>query len=199
MAAKLLHIALQWQVAGGKWQVGLASVSIVMQFVARKVALQSLTAMHFSWLHLREEQGRGGRGEGACNLELFNCHARLIWQHIMQLQLQQVLPNEANQSLSDKQLREEKKKGEESDKETKEQKVKMEKQQQRQQRSCHAKPATFDQHFVLGSIWIYQSVTCDKDERKYNSKGVKERGLEGEGVCIYKGRITERGGWHVQE
>lgn len=69
----------------------------------------------------------------------------------------------------------------------------MEKQQQRQQRSCHAKPATFDQHFVLGSIWIYQSVTCDKDERKYNSKGVKERGLEEEGVCIYKGRIRERG------
>lgn len=143
--------------------------------------------------------GLGGRGGGACNLELFNCHARLIWQHIMQLQLQQVLPNEANQSLSDKQLWEEKKRGEESDKEAKKQKVKMEKQQQRQQRSCHAKPATFDQHFVLGSIWIYQSVTCDKDERKYNSKGVKERGLEGEGVCIYKGRITERGGWHVQE
>lgn len=69
----------------------------------------------------------------------------------------------------------------------------MEKQQQRQQRSCHTKPATFDQHFVLGSIWIYQSVTCDKDERKYNSKGVKERGFKGEGVCIYKGRIRERG------
>lgn len=110
----------------------------------------------------------------------------------MQLQLQQVLPNEANQSLSDKQLWEEKKKGEESDKEAKEQEVKMWKQQQRQQRSRHAKPATFDQHFVLGSIWIYQSVTCDKDERKYNSKGVTKRRLEGEGVCIYKRRIRER-------